>query len=88
MRKSKKGDKLTKQIAEASLYLPDGSVVSQTSKVTKKIEEILGINREQFSQIGMIAQGDFQQILNADTKKRQEILRKLFKTEKFEILEK
>ena len=83
-RKKSRGEGYTKQTADADLLLPDGSVVTQTRKVGEKIEEILGIDEAQFSQIAMIAQGEFRKLLIADTKSRQEIFRRLFKTEVFQ----
>ena len=80
IRAAKKGTGTTKQAADAELTMPDGSVVKKVKDVTAKIEEILGVNREQFSQIAMIAQGDFLKLLLADTKERQEIFRNIFKT--------
>ena len=87
MRKAKKGDGFTKQVANATLTLPDGQLISKVKDVTEKIEEILGINRQQFSQIAMLAQGDFLKLLLADTKQRQEIFRKLFKTGYYQELQ-
>lgn len=87
-RPAKRGsDRLVKKPAEATLILPDGSIVTRQRDVTEKIQEILGINREQFSQIAMIAQGQFRQLLQADTKKRIEIFRGIFKTERYEKLQ-
>ena len=87
-RPAKRGsDRLVKKPAEATLQLPDGSIVTRQRDVTEKIQEILGINREQFSQIAMIAQGQFRQLLQADTKKRIEIFRGIFKTERYEKLQ-
>ena len=64
-RKKSRGEGYTKQMADAELHLPDGSIVTQSRKVSDKIEEILGINKDQFSQIAMIAQGDFLKLLTA-----------------------
>lgn len=75
-----KGEGFTNQPAKAELILPDGSVLSKVRDVDTKIEEIIGITREQFSQIVMIAQGDFWKLLTSDTKTRIDILRKLFRT--------
>ncbi len=80
-RKAKRGDKLTTEAANAELYLPDGSVVSKSGQVTKRIEELLGIGYDQFVQIAMIAQGDFMKLLLSSTQERMEIFRKLFHTE-------
>ena len=77
-RRSKRGDSVTKQLAEAVLFMPDGSVITGQSKVTTGIEELLGINKEQFSQIVMIAQGEFQKLLMEGTEERQKIFCKIF----------
>lgn len=87
-RPAKRGEGLKKQTADACLYMPDGKNISKTTEVTKAIEGLLGINREQFSQISMIAQGDFKKLLLADTDERQVIFRKLFKTEPYLKLQK
>lgn len=87
-RPAKRGDGTTKQTADAELILPDSkNPISKVNEVTEYIEKLLGINRDQFSQIAMIAQGEFQKLLNADSKSRREIFRKLFKTEKYNELE-
>ncbi|MBO6010328.1 MAG: SMC family ATPase, partial [Oscillospiraceae bacterium] len=79
-----RGGGVTKQIAGAELTMPDGRVITKVNEVTAKVEEILGVDRSQFSQIAMIAQGDFLKLLHADTKERQEIFRKIFRTELFQ----
>lgn len=86
-RPAKRGDGLTKQVANACLYMPDGRTVTKLKDVTDAVENLLGINREQFSQIAMIAQGDFKKLLIADTKQRQEIFRELFKTSYYQKLQ-
>ena len=86
-RLSKRGDSTTKQTADATLSMPDGTVVTGQVKVTNEIKELLGIDKEQFSQIVMIAQGDFQKLLMEDTETRQEIFRKIFKTDYYKELQ-
>lgn len=86
-RPSKRGGGLTKQKAEAELKYPDGRVLTKTKEVTAAVEEILGVTRDQFSQIAMIAQGDFLKLLLAKTEERKAIFRKLFKTHKYEALQ-
>ena len=51
------------------------------------MEEIIGINKNQFSQIAMIAQGDFRKLLNCETNERSKIFRKIFKTEPYHNIE-
>lgn len=79
-RPAKRGDRFTTQKAEASLILPDGSIISKAKEVTAEITKIIGLDRSQFSQIAMIAQGDFQKLLLAKTEDRQKIFREIFKT--------
>ena len=78
-RRAKRGEGVIKQAADATLIKPDGTVITQNTKVTSYITELFGIDKNQFSQIVMIAQGDFQQLLMENTERRQEIFRKLFK---------
>ncbi len=84
---SKRGDSVVKRTADATLFMPDGNVITGQGKVTTAIKELLGIDKEQFSQIVMIAQGDFQKLLMEDTEKRQEIFRKIFKTDYYKELQ-
>lgn len=86
-RPAKRGEGLKKQVADAQLTMPDGQVITKVREVTTAIENILGINRDQFSQIAMLAQGDFLKLLLADTKQRQEIFRELFKTGYYQKLQ-
>lgn len=87
MRPSKKGEGFTKQTAEAELHFPDGHVVTKIKDVNSEIEELLGINRKQFSQIAMLAQGDFLKLLLADTNERKGIFRELFNTNYYQTLQ-
>lgn len=86
-RQSKRGDGTVTQNAAAELTLPDGKLVTKTNEVTERITEIIGIDRNQFVQISMLAQGDFQKMLLADTKERQEIFRKIFQTHYYQFLQ-
>ncbi|MCR5295402.1 MAG: SMC family ATPase [Lachnospiraceae bacterium] len=86
-RPKKSGDGVTKQAANAELTMPDGHIYTKVKEVNTRIEELLGINRDQFSQISMLAQGDFLKLLLADTKTRQEIFRKLFRTQFYQSLQ-
>ncbi|MBQ7321158.1 MAG: SMC family ATPase [Clostridia bacterium] len=83
-----RGEGMTKQMARAELRYPDGRIVDKSKKeVTKAVTEIMGIDREQFLQIAMIAQGDFLKLLLAKTEERKAIFRQIFKTEKFEKIQ-
>ena len=86
-RESKRGGGTTKQIANAEIIYPDGKAVSKIKDVDNAVKEIIGIDRNQFCQIAMIAQGDFLKLLLAPTKDRMEIFRHIFKTELFRDLQ-
>ncbi|MFP3153534.1 AAA family ATPase [Lachnospiraceae bacterium ZAX-1] len=62
------------------LTLSDKTTISRDSEVKSKIAQIVGLDREQFAQIVMIAQNDFLRFLQSDTGKRVEILRHIFGT--------
>lgn len=79
--------KISKHTVNAVFTDPNGNTVHKNKAVTQAIEKLLGMDRTQFSQIVMIAQGQFQQLLTADTKCRNEILRGLFHTERYEALQ-
>ena len=83
-RAKKRGEGTVKASASANLTLPDGKVVVKNSEIAAKIHEVVGVNKEQFSQIAMIAQGDFLKLLNADTKERIKIFREIFRTGYYE----
>lgn len=90
IRKAKKGDGTTKESANASLYFESDKnllPVTKVKDVTQKIEEILGLPKNQFCRIAMIAQGAFQKLLLANTNEKKIIFRELFKTEKFDKLQ-
>ena len=77
----------TPQAAEAQFTYPDGTTVSKTKEVGEAVLSVMGVDRAQFSQIAMIAQGDFLKLLHATTKERIDIFRRLFGTEKYAALQ-
>lgn len=80
MRPKARGEGMTNEAAGATLIYPDGRVVSGSKPTTKAVEELLGLDRNQFVQIAMIAQGDFLKLLLAGTEERGKIFRKIFNT--------
>ena len=67
---------------------PDGRPLAMGwSKVTAKAEDILGFRAEQFRQVVMLPQGRFQQFLEADSGQREQILRALFETGRYDAIE-
>ena len=77
----------TVERADAVLFLPGDGIIEGVKNVNEKIAELLGVNKEQFSHIAMIAQGEFLKLLLADTKKRSEIFREIFGTKKYQALQ-
>ena len=88
LRPKKRGDGFVKEPTNAELVYPDGSVVSSKNAVDTKIKEIIGLDKNQFSQIVMLAQGEFKKLLTSGTTEKQKIFRHIFKTEKYETLQK
>ncbi|MDO4323718.1 MAG: SMC family ATPase, partial [Lachnospiraceae bacterium] len=83
LRPKARGEGMTKETADASLTYPDGKVVAGSRQTTKAVEELLGLDRSQFVQIAMIAQGDFLKLLLAGTEERGRIFRKIFNTGRY-----
>lgn len=75
------------QNSDAQLRYPDGRVVTKQRDVDNAIHEIMGIDRDQFLQIAMIAQGDFLKLLLAPTDERKKIFRQIFKTQPYQDLQ-
>ena len=87
LRPAKRGDGMTKQAADAEMLCPDGRIITKAKEVNAAVKDLLGIDRNQFSQIAMIAQGDFLKLLLASTEDRMKIFRQLFKTERYQTLQ-
>ncbi|MBQ1457635.1 MAG: SMC family ATPase [Butyrivibrio sp.] len=83
-----RGGGTTTQKADALLELPGGrEAVTKTSEVTKEVEKIIGLSKDQFTQIAMIAQGDFMKLLLSDTTERSKIFRQIFMTGRYQRLQ-
>lgn len=81
MREKKRGSGLVKAAATVELTMPDGTAFrGKTKETDKKLCEIMGIDREQFTQIAMIAQGDFLRLLHAKSEERKKIFSTIFHT--------
>ena len=84
-RKARRGSGVVEQKHDAELTCIDtGEVVSKAAPVTARVKDLIGLDENQFAQIGMIAQGDFLRILHAESKDRIEIFRKIFGTEMYD----
>lgn len=83
-----RGQGTTRKAADAELVFFDGRPpVSKKGEVDKAIREIIGLTRQQFSQIALISQGDFRRLLQAGTKERQKIFRDIFHTGFYDLLQ-
>ena len=82
-----RGEGFTTERANAELHYPDGRVVTKLREVDRAVEEIMGIDRNQFTQIAMIAQGDFLKLLLASTDDRKKIFQKIFRTRCYYVLQ-
>lgn len=80
-RKTKNGATHKKESAKAELILPDGTIYNKEKSPNNKIIDIVGLNKSQFMQVAMIAQGEFMELLRASSDEKKEIFRKLFHTE-------
>lgn len=83
-----RGAGMTLQKGEALLTFYDGrNPVTKVKNVNQAVTELIGLDMKQFSQIAMIAQGDFRKLLLADTEERSNIFRKLFHTDIYKIIQ-
>ncbi len=86
MRRSKRKNKdgeytVTQELAAVELMMPDGKpFYGKVKETNQKIIEIIGLDVNQFTQIAMIAQGEFMKLLLAPSKDRKEIFSKIFNT--------
>lgn len=67
--------------AKAELTLPDGSVIVGARETVSALEGILHLTCSQFKKVVMLAQGEFQRLLNAKSDEKQEIFRRIFDTQ-------
>ena len=72
----------TKESEDANLLMPDGSVIAGVTTVNRKLQELMALDYNQFKQISMIAQGEFDKMLTAPSQEKT----KIFKDVKFNFL--
>lgn len=86
-RKKKVGEGFATAKPSASLDInggrgfENGKTITGYGNVTREVENILGINSIQFKQLVMIPQGEFKKLLEAKSQDKEEIFRKIFKTD-------
>lgn len=90
-RQKARGTGTTKQKATAELFELRGTewhgIEAQPREVGPRIAELVGLNKDQFLQVILLAQNRFQQFLLAKSEARQEVLRSLFGTRRFQDYE-
>lgn len=80
-RKAKNTDSMTKELPSVELVLPGGDIYrGKIGETNTKIQEIIGLDKDQFTQIVMIAQGEFLKLLQAGTEERKRIFSNIFHT--------
>lgn len=80
----KRNNNLVKENSTAMLTFDNGEMITGSTTVDKYIEQLLGINADQFKKIVMLPQGEFRKFLSDDSSEKQKILRKIFSTKIFD----
>lgn len=92
-RAKKSGNGYTVQKPEAQLYKIDAAgeehlwVASKVSEATAEIEQLTGLDVDQFRQVMVLPQGKFRELLMADSKDREKIFSQLFQTQIYRKIE-
>ena len=86
-RKKNRGEGTTLQKENAAFYEEDKPPIEGLKPVEQAVRDLLHIDRSQFKQIVMIAQGEFREMLNAKTEQRTDILRTIFMTGNYKEIE-
>lgn len=71
---------LTKEKENAVLICPDGKTLEGVREVNAALQDILGLDYQQFKKISMIAQGEFARLLVAPPREKTKIFREIFGT--------
>ncbi len=79
-RASKRGDGVIVRKHAAELQSDTGESWSGLDEIAQRVQELIGLTRDQFAQTVMIAQGDFLKILNAKSAERRDLFQRLFGT--------
>jgi len=94
-RSKRRGTGTTSRPSSATLWKLDNQSIPSAetvladkwSRVTEKVESLLGFRSDQFRQVVVLPQGDFRRLLSANSQERQEILTTLFKTGRYRLFE-
>jgi exonuclease SbcC len=85
LRPKKRGEGETKENAKATLTWQDnsGRHLSRLEEIGEEIGKLLGMSADQFFQVVLLPQGDFDRFLSADNEDRERLLERLFDTARF-----
>ncbi|UOQ93515.1 SMC family ATPase [Halobacillus shinanisalinarum] len=88
VRKKERGEGFKDEPTRAELFmeLPDGNeqlLASKVKEVNDNIEQLLSLDYEQFRKMIMIPQGEFRKLISENSKEREEILQRIFRTHFF-----
>jgi exonuclease SbcC len=90
-RPKRRGSGTTKQAASAELFVRDGDgwrgIAARAVDVAMELDAVLGLSKDQFLQVILLAQNRFQKFLRSGNDDRQAVLRTLFGTRRFEQVE-
>ena len=86
-RPKQRGQGMTTKAAEVELTYPDGHAVTMVRAVEEEMKELLGLDKSQFRQVAMIAQGEFYELIGTSSSDRSEIFRRLFDTGLYECIQ-
>lgn len=86
-KKSKGEGTVIKNVVATLEDLQEGKITTNVKEVNEKIQTILGIDATQFRQIVMLPQGEFRQLLEANSLEKEQIFRKIFKTDFYKLVQ-
>jgi exonuclease SbcC len=88
-RPKKKGEGTTPEATTAHLWrdADPKPLATRATAVTEKIVALLGMDAQQFQRVVLLPQGDFKKLLVAEAREREELLQRLFGTERYEEVE-
>ena len=78
---------VTTETAKAELFEDGEPTFGKPKEVTARVTEILGMDADQWKQVSMLAQGEFVKLLDTDSRERTGILRTLFSTDRFKVVQ-
>lgn len=81
-RVNRKGN-ITNETAKAEIFEDGRPTFGKPKEVTARVTEVLGLDCDQWKQVSMLAQGEFVDLLDTESKERTAIMRRLFSTDRF-----